>query len=105
MKIKRIIKSRRNQISSAPPSSIPQPQQQQESVEQYSSILPQLLDGPDVTEEQKQLILKRVLEVRSKYNAFVEKDVCQKVPFFSRTRKIEYSIFRLKNFFFVYIIY
>ncbi|CAI2173069.1 2238_t:CDS:2 [Funneliformis geosporum] len=79
MKIKRITKSRRNQISSAPPSSIIQPQQQQESVEQFSSILPQLLDGPEVTEEQKQLILKRVLEVRSKYNAFVERDVCQKV--------------------------
>ena len=75
MKIKRVLstKARRNQISSAPPSSISQ-QQQQESV-----VLPQFLDGPDVTEEQKQLILKRVLEVRSKYNAFVEKDVCQKV--------------------------
>jgi hypothetical protein len=80
MKIKRVLrttKARRNQISSAPPSSAPQQQQQQQ--QQESVILPQFLDGPDVTEEQKQLILKRVLEVRSKYNAFVEKDVCQKV--------------------------
>ncbi|CAB4399263.1 hypothetical protein RhiirA5_471087 [Rhizophagus irregularis] len=80
MKIKRVLrttKARRNQISSAPSSSAPQQQQQQQ--QQESVILPQFLDGPDVTEEQKQLILKRVLEVRSKYNAFVEKDVCQKV--------------------------
>lgn len=78
MKIKRVLrttKARRNQISSAPPA----PQQQQQQQQQESVILPQFLDGPDVTEEQKQLILKRVLEVRSKYNAFVEKDVCQKV--------------------------
>ncbi|CAG8543248.1 3777_t:CDS:2, partial [Scutellospora calospora] len=40
---------------------------------------PKFLEDPDMTEEQKQIIMKRIHEVRSKYEAFVEKDINQKI--------------------------
>ncbi|CAG8809824.1 18915_t:CDS:1, partial [Racocetra fulgida] len=52
------------------------PQQQQQA--SISCPAPNFLEDPDMTEEQKQIIMKRIHEVRSKYEAFVEKDISQK---------------------------
>ncbi|KAF0478868.1 hypothetical protein F8M41_023931 [Gigaspora margarita] len=77
MKIKhasRVNKTRHN------PFAIPQQQQQQQ--QQQANIFnptPNFLEDPDMTEEQRQIIMKRIHEVRSKYEAFVEKDINQKI--------------------------
>ncbi|CAG8804921.1 4522_t:CDS:2, partial [Gigaspora rosea] len=44
-------------------------QQQQANI--FNST-PNFLEDPDMTEEQRQIIMKRIHKVRSKYEAFVE---------------------------------